>query len=337
MTWLALDIGGAHLKAADGRGWSAIHSFALWKEPARLGEAISALVNTAPPLDNFAVTMTGELADCFETKSDGVTAILDAVETAAKDRPVYVYLTSARLVTTGEAKANPLLAAASNWHALGRYACRFCVAESALLIDIGSTTTDIIPIHKGNLIAQGQTDPERLASGELVYTGVRRSPVCGLVSTVPWRGKPCSVAQELFATTEDVYLTLGDLTEDVECQGTADGRPAIKSAARDRLARMVCADRTMFSDDDAIAMSLAAKQRQLALLGTAARRVAALMPEPPHTIVISGQGEFLARQLIRRMQWSAKIISLAEELGPDVSIASTAHALAVLSMEANLL
>ncbi len=57
------------------------------------------------------------------------------------------------------------------------------------------------------------------------------------------------------------------------------------------------------------------------------------MPTPPVTIVMSGQGEFLARRLLDRMRLKADVISLAEKLGPDVSRCATAHALAVMVRE----
>ncbi len=68
----------------------------------------------------------------------------------------------------------PLTVAASNW-----VATALVVADEvpdAILIDMGSTTTDIIPIVGGVVRAIGLTDPDRLASGELVYTGALRTP-----------------------------------------------------------------------------------------------------------------------------------------------------------------
>ena len=44
----------------------------------------------------------------------------------------------------------------------------------SLLVDMGSTTTDLIPLHDGAVTAKGYTDTQRLASDELLYIGVRR-------------------------------------------------------------------------------------------------------------------------------------------------------------------
>ncbi|HVX14680.1 MAG TPA: hydantoinase/oxoprolinase family protein [Pirellulales bacterium] len=333
MNVLAFDIGGANLKAADGCGFSASRPFPLWQRPADLADALSALVADAPPAEMIVATMTGELADCFETKAQGVAHILAAVQRCAADRPVRVYLVDGSFVSTDAANQRPLLAAASNWHVLARFAARFCEQNVGLLIDVGSTTTDLIPIVAGCPAATGTNDTQRLAASELIYTGVTRSPVCAVVDALPYRGQKVPVAQELFATTRDAYLLLGDMPEDAsDCQ-TADGRPATRAAARDRLARMICADREMFGDDDASAAAAAVGHGQLSKLGIAARGVLRRLPGPPATVVISGQGEFVARRLCERLQLTVPIVSLAAELGPAVSCAAPAHALAVIARE----
>lgn len=333
MTLLALDIGGANLKAADGLGFAVSQPFPLWQKPADLSPALAALIARAPPAERLAVTMTGELADCFETKAEGVSYIVETVRQAAGNRQVLVYLVDGSLVAPDVACHQPQLAAASNWHALARFAGRFCQSASALLIDVGSTTTDIIPLINGNVAAQGTTDTERLAVGELVYSGVVRNPVCAVVDALPWRGRQVPIAQEVFATTRDAYLLLGDLAEDAtDCQ-TADGRPATRAAARNRLERMICADRGTFSDDDALAAATAVSRGQLSKLGIAARNVLRRFAEPPATVILAGQGEFVGRRLCERLQLNSTIVSLAEELGGGVSQVAPAHALAVLGRE----
>ncbi len=192
MDWLALDIGGANLKAADGLGWTASRYFPLWRQPAELPAAIAALLRDAPHggrADGIAVTMTGELADCFATKRQGVACIVDAAEQAAAGRTVRIYTTAGDWVTPDEARQQPLQAAAANWHALARFAARFVRADTGLLIDIGSTTTDIVPLRDAVPAPAARTDTERLACGELVYTGVLRSPVCAVVQSLPWRAQ----------------------------------------------------------------------------------------------------------------------------------------------------
>ncbi len=332
--WLALDIGGANLKAADGLGFASSRYFPLWQQPEALAGALRDLVSQSPPADRVAITMTGELADCFTTKAEGVSTILAAAEDAAGGRDVSVYLVDGSLVSPQQARSQPLLAAASNWRALAQFAGRYAPQGSGLLIDVGSTTCDLIPLVDGGPCATGRTDPERLAAGELVYTGVMRSPVCAVVSALPWRRKQVPTAQELFATTWDAYLTLGELPQEPGSRHTADGRPATKQAALDRLARSICADRETFNDADALAAATAIARAQSARLAIAAQGVLRRLPSAPETIIVSGQGEFLARRLLERMKLQARVVSLNEALGSELSRAAPAHALAVLAREA---
>src|SRR5205085_10035094 len=138
--------------------------------------------------------------------------------------------TDGRFVNTTQARRDHLKTAGANWLAAATYAGRSATDGGAILIDVGSTTTDIIPIWNGVPCPAARTDWERLKSRELVYTGVRRTPVCALTDG--------DGAAELFATTLDVYLILGKIPEDSTNLDTADGRPATIDLAHARLARM---------------------------------------------------------------------------------------------------
>jgi probable H4MPT-linked C1 transfer pathway protein len=331
MSLLALDIGGANLKAADGVGFGFSRYFPLWREPQNLAAAIVALLDESPPAERVVVTMTGELADCFRTKTEGVHAIIDAVIAAAGKRDVRVYLTVGSFVPPEVARVRAIEAAASNWHALATFVGRWIERSSALLVDIGSTTTDIVPIVNGEVASTGLTDPTRIAASELVYTGVVRSPICAVTPTIPWGGAMCRTAHELFATTWDAYLVTGDLPEEPASTHTADGRPATVEFARERLARAICADSSMFDEDDARRAAATVAEEQLALVSEAVTTVIGSMTVHPSVIVVSGQGEFLARRAAERVLPGAEIVSLGRRLGELLSRAAPAHALAVLA------
>jgi probable H4MPT-linked C1 transfer pathway protein len=334
MRFLGIDVGGANLKAADGLGYAEAASFALWKHSQRLAHELRTRIAHAPASDHLVVTMTGELADCFSTKAEGVVRILDAVEEAADGRHTRVYLSDGVMVTPQVAKSRPLQAAAANWHALARFATRYARRELALLIDVGSTTCDIIPLDHGKPAARGTTDTERLVSGELLYTGIERSPVCAVAEEVPFRGQTCPLVHELFATMRDAYMILGQLPEDNLDDLTADGRPADKPNARARLARMIGADSESFNHRDAVALAQALAEAQARRLAATIKRVIANLPASPTAFVLSGHGEFLAVRAIELMAESRRIVSLSHELGPRVSRCAPAHALAVLAREA---
>ncbi len=333
MNWVGIDIGGANLKAADGAGWAAHRSFALWKEPDRLAARLVELLEPAAERGRVAVTMTGELADCFASKAAGVRRILEAVRRAVRGARVRVYRNDGELVSVEQALAAPLAVAAANWHALAAFAARYA-AGPALLLDVGSTTTDIIPLVNGCPAGEGRDDVGRLLHGELVYTGVERSPVCAVAPrVVPYRGRRCPPAQELFATMRDVYLTLGQLAEEPACHETADGRPATRAAAVRRLARVLCADPSQFTARDAARLAESVAAAQARLIARAVGQVGARMPSPPETWLAAGHGDFLVRAVQERAGYGGPTRYLSHVLGPRLSRVATAHALAVLARE----
>ena len=340
MRWLALDIGGANIKVSDGQEYAASQPFALWRRSAELAQYLRRLIADSPGCDRLAITMTGELADCFETKAEGVQFILAAVHEAADGRHTRVYLSDGRLVTPQVAERSPKLVAAANWHVLARYVGRFASHGSAILLDIGSTTTDVIPLLDGAPIARGSTDTERLAASELYYSGVQRNPLCGVASTATYRGSEIHLAQEYFATIGDVYLILGDLPERPTNKETADGRPATKKHARARLSRMVCADADEFNHRDAVNLAQSIANHQQAQITRRLDEVATHLPTPPQRIITSGIGEFLGKRIARARlpngEQSDSVVSLTSELSLSASLAAPAHALAVLAGEAGM-
>jgi probable H4MPT-linked C1 transfer pathway protein len=324
---LGLDIGGANLKAGHTDGTARLVPFALWKEPHMLGDELRRLIASMPDYDSLAVTMTGELCDCYESKRQGVHAILNAVEAAVPGASMQVWRNDGRFVDIAIARETPLQIAAANWLALATFAGRFAPEGPALLIDIGSTTTDIVPLHNGIPIPSGRTDPERLRCGELVYTGVRRTPVCSLLGT--------GGAAELFATTLDVYLILDSIAEDAADSNTADGRPATKAAANARLARMLCADLETSTADERRSLALRVLLKQTFHIASALESVAKRMPRLPDCIVVAGSGEFLLPAILNSQKsfTSVRVIPLGGEIGATPARAACAYAVAALCAE----
>lgn len=327
-TALGLDIGGANLKAAHSAGGAQLIPFALWKHPEKLEPTLRELVASFPPFDVIAVTMTGELCDCFESKRIGVETILQAVQASNRSGcPIWVWCNDGQFVDVETAKQDPLPAAAANWLALATFVGRFAARDGSILLDIGSTTTDVIPLLQGQPIPVGRTDPERMRASELLYTGVRRTPVCALLGE--------QVAAELFATTLDAYLLLDLVAENATDDGTADGRPATKVAAHARLARMLCADVESCAPEETSRLAEVIRNRQLQLIRAALANVSGRLNEPIRTVVLSGAGEFLGRLGLSQPENNqVNILSLADELGPTRSDAACAYALAMLASEA---
>jgi probable H4MPT-linked C1 transfer pathway protein len=325
---LGLDIGGANLKAADSDGSTAHVAFALWKHPRQLAEILSRTIHEFSCTDLLAVTMTGEQCDCFANQPEGVQAILDAVVTAAGDQQVWIWQNKGRFATISEARASPRGAAAANWLALAEFACRMASEGAAIMVDIGSTTADIVPLLHGRPAPNGRSDTERLKLRELVYTGVKRTPVCALLGA--------EGAAELFATTMDVNLLLGHFSEQPGDSDTADGRPATRAAATARLARMLCADTETLSEDAVTALASRIFEAQAQIISKALAEVVARLPIPCQAVLTSGSGEFLANAAIAQTKEleSTSRTSLAVEFGEGISKCACALAVAVLAREA---
>lgn len=336
MRWLGLDIGGANIKAAllGAEEQARNLPFQLWKRPEDLPRMLLSLIRTFDPADALAVTMTAELCDCFDTKAQGVNRVLDAVVEAAQGRPIWVWGIDGQFREVEAARQHPQLIAAANWLALATLAARLVPQGPGILIDIGSTTSDIIPLSDGLPVARGRSDTERLQTGELVYAGVSRTPIAALANTLPHRGVPTGLAAELFASTIDIYLTLGDVSADPSDRSTADGRPRTLEASRDRMARMIGADREGFSEEDARHFAREADAALMDRLHDAAKRATFGVIGRPKGAVVSGSGEFLARRLAERiLSPDSPIIGLNEAWGEVASAAGCAHAVAVLADE----
>ena len=316
---IGLDIGGANLKAADAIGRSLIRPFELWRHPERLVDELARIRDIWPDSSAVAVTMTGELCDCFETKRDGVRHILAAVKHAFGNLPIGVWSLDGVFLSVAEAITRPIDVAAANWHAQATFAGRYAREGAAILVDTGSTTTDVIPLMNGKPVAVGRTDSDRLKSRELVYTGARRTPICAVLGE--------KVAAELFATTLDAYIALELIPEDADNRSTADGRPATKHFALARLARMIGGDAETISPMEitAIAHDVLAAQSQL--IATAIIHVCVRLQSPLQCIIVSGSGGWLAEHAIASMPVGVGDIRRVYIACPE---SACAHALAVL-------
>jgi (4-(4-[2-(gamma-L-glutamylamino)ethyl]phenoxymethyl)furan-2-yl)methanamine synthase len=269
--------------------------------------------------------MTAELSQMFRTKREGVAFVLDAIETAFPASPIRVFTVDGRFLAPADARAEPLAVAAANWSATAHLVA--LEHPDSLLIDIGSTTTDIIPIVGGRVAAQGRTDPGRLASGELVYTGALRTPAEAIASEIQLRGEAVGVSAEGFALAGDAHLWRGDLTPADYTVPTPDGRPATREFAGERLARVICADREMLDETAISLVAEALAGAQVQRIATAIRRVVARHPSLD-VAVTTGLGVFLADAATRTA--GLAVVPLASELGDTAARFAPAAAVALL-------
>ncbi|MFI5242932.1 MAG: hydantoinase/oxoprolinase family protein [Gemmatimonadales bacterium] len=303
MAVIGWDIGGVNTKAARVAGDVALAArnepFEIQRAPATISARLREIASRlgSEPADAHAITMTAELSQFFRTKRDGVAYVLDAVANAFPNSRILVYAVDGRFLELAEARETPLLAAASNWVATAELVAT--IVSDAILVDVGTTTTDIIPIAQGRVAALGRTDSERLVSGELLYLGAVRTAVEAIVHHVPLHDGQAGVSAESFALSGDVHVWRGDLTADGYTAPTPDGRPANRDFAGERLARVVCADRELLDDSD---IDRIAAHVADAMVARIAASIARVRIRHPHldTAVIAGHGAFLARGAARR-------------------------------------
>ncbi|MET7242613.1 hydantoinase/oxoprolinase family protein [Methylobacterium sp. EM32] len=317
------DLGGVHVKAAlieGGRVQAVVQApCPLWNGLPALDATLAALPGWAREPARHAVTMTGELTDCFSDRADGV-AQLAAWASDHLAGEVAIYAGRSGFVAPGAASSRASDVASANWHAAAALVGR--LRPDALLVDIGSTTADLIPIQDGQPRALGYSDAERLETGELVYTGVVRTPLLALSRTVPFRGRRTALMAECFATTADAYRLLGRLPEAEDQQDTADLKGKSMPETEIRLARMIGRDRQEGGAADWARLAGFFAEAQLRLLHDAAGLIlsrGALPDAAP--FVICGAGRFVAAQLAARLERPAEELAdlIAPRLAPEAA------------------
>jgi len=312
---LGLDIGGANTKAASSDGLFAKSVYLpLWKH-APLDEVLAGFAARRPQA--VAVVITGELADCFSTKREGISSLAATVKRAFSC-PVYFW------GIDGFVWTDPLELAAANWTASAALLAR--EAGDCLFVDMGSTTTDLIPLLGGRALA-AKTDFLRLAGGDLVYTGLLRTRLDALLPAARIKGQKVPLAPEFFAIMADARLVLGRIcAERYSCE-TPDGAGKDREAALRRLARCVCADLEEIGEALALAIAEQACERQKNIIVAAMERQAE--SHELTKVVAAGIGEGLIAEAAAFL--GLDCLRLSHRYGAAISDVFPAYAVARLA------
>lgn len=299
------DLGGAHLKAAWAASGAAIRQveirpLALWRGLDELDQAVAWMAERLP-LTQCAhrLTMTGELVDLFDDRRQGVRRLSARMARLLPQGRLLVYAGPGGFLAPAEAASRWEDIASANWHATLVLMAR--LQRSGLLVDIGSTTADLLPLRDARPDNRAYTDRERLAAGELVYTGVVRTPLMALADTAPFAGRWHGLMNEHFATTADVYRILGLLPADADLHATADGGDKSVEASVRRLARMIGADARDGGPADWRRLAAYFMDRQLDLLARAGRLLLSRAADGSWPLIGAGVGAFLAARLAQRL------------------------------------
>lgn len=218
----------------------------MWIKNDKLNECLQDLSKEdIDSIDIICVSMTAELSDAYETKIEGVLDISKKVHDTFSDK-IIKFVTFEGLKTYEEIQENPLIAAAANW--IGTANAIKHIKNNCIFMDMGTTTTDIIPLINKENVAK-HTDVERLGSGELVYTGMLRTNLATIVHEIPINNINTTVSSELFTITADIHRILGHITQEEYTCDTPDKKGKDIVSCKRRLCRLVCADLDSLSDD----------------------------------------------------------------------------------------
>jgi probable H4MPT-linked C1 transfer pathway protein len=261
-----------------------------------------------------AITMTGELVDLFNDRNEGVISILECASQHFQGISVYIFAGEQGFIPLKQASKHTEAIASANYLATSQLAARYW--NQGLLLDIGSTTSDLIPCRNGTPCPQGKNDQTRLISGELIYSGVTRTPLMALAQRVPLRGSWVRVTAEHFATTADVYQLLGWLSKDADLHPSADRRGKHPKDCAQRLARMVGADSQHWPIYTWRQLATYFAEQHCQQITEAIFQVLSridLLPEAP--IIGAGIGRFLAVECARRIH--RPYVDFSEALGTN--------------------
>ena len=300
------DVGGAHLKAArldkDGSLDRVVQvPCALWQGLDKLQAALDEAVGAVGLAADHAITMTGEMVDLFPNRAAGVHALIDALATRlAPQARLHFYAGDDGFVDAGEAAVSAARIASANWHAAAAFAASR--ADNALLVDIGSTTTDISLLAGGRVLTRAWGDAQRLVEEELIYTGVVRTPLMALASRAPFDGAWVPLMAEHFATTADLYRLTGELPANADQHPAADGGEKSVDGSTRRLARMLGRDAESASLAQWRQLASWLAQSQAAHIGDACSRALSrgLLDETA-PLLGAGVGRFLVARIAQRL------------------------------------
>ena len=302
-TYIGWDIGGAHLKVASIDQFGAVNfanqlATPLWKGFASLEDAISKIQGQI--LDESVtntITMTAELADIFKDRSSGVKELTRFLSDHFEEDRYHLYAGKDGLIKSNQAEFHIADIASANWHATSSFIAQH--VDEGVLIDIGSTTTDIIPFSSGQLINTAYTDYERLRNNELVYTGIIRTPVIAVVNKIFCDGQLQNIAAENFSTMADIYRLTGKLNGQDDMMIAADSAVKTQRDSARRLLRMVGLD--LYNENNLNSVIDMAEQVAVSQFEKINESLSKVLsrPEVKQTkcLVGAGAGRFLIRKL----------------------------------------
>lgn len=314
---LGIDIGGAHLKAClltkKNRPFIenvGIYYTPIWKKGDQLSICLKKIKSewNISVRDSIRITMSGEMADCFESRKAGVLSIQSIVSKIFKGNQIGVYSLNGINPIDLE-KTDYLTVASANWHATATSLCK--ILKDCLLVDIGSTTTDIIPIKNGKILSpKRSTDFTRLKNGELIYLGVFRTPLSSLTNKIDFNGEKINVMRENFASTADIFRIVSKFNSKYDFSPTFDNRNKSILNSMKRVLRTIGLDHGDFSSQENYCLALSYKNQFLKEIKdniTKVQNIYNLQKCIP--LILTGSGSFLSNDISSTISNNVELFS----------------------------
>ena len=235
--YLGIDIGGANLKIVGLNKKKQINFVSqekceIWKGLSKFDDKITKINKIISKKTVVGVTMTAEMCDNFKKRKEGVKRIIKHIRRSL-NKNVYFW----ENIKNKSFSINPSYknVASMNWLATGTLISK--KISNAIVIDLGSTTTDLIFIRKNQIINKGFSDLKRIIFSELIYTGFTRTPIFGITNKLKFNKKNYPVLPENFANISDVYRVLKKASSRIDLFDTMDGRSKSFLNSSRRIAR----------------------------------------------------------------------------------------------------
>jgi probable H4MPT-linked C1 transfer pathway protein len=325
------DIGGAHLKVAlteDGHT-IAVEQIAcpLWQGLDRLEAAFAQVAPLTGRAERFAATMTGEMCELFPDRRNGVQSLV-ACLIPILGPETRIWMGPRGFGNAQQAHQHHACVASTNFLATATLVGKRL--GDGLLIDMGSTTTDIIPVSASRPCPRGLTDGARLATSELVYTGLTRSDVATVARDVIFKGRAQRLAAGNFATMADVHRILGELPDDADHHETSDQRGKSLDESVARFARSLGHDSQDATLDDWRHAARDIADQQMRAIRDACSQVLTATPLPDDAPVIAaGIGAPLIETLASKLARPGRIFGDLANATDDCRLWATRCAPAV--------
>ena len=233
--FLGIDIGGAHIKLVGLNEKKELIfvdyiKFYFWKEEKSINKVFNYINSKSNKNTLSGITMTAELCDIFKNRLDGFRKIYNYCKKLKND---YFFYTKSKKKIFKKTDYSEIVS--MNWHSIGRLLER--QLKNAIIVDFGSTTTDIICVKNHIIQNKNFDDFSRINSNELVYTGLTRTPIFAIDKKVRINRKYFEIIPEFFSDMSDVYRINSILKKQFDIDETADGKRRSKFSSYARLSR----------------------------------------------------------------------------------------------------